>query len=520
MKINKRILEDSLMTKFRNLTFHTIVNESFIRSLAFGHESLSTDERRELSLYSYKTLESIGGFGLLESRLVSETDINKVMLLSKIYEVCNESAINMTKGVLEKHNPDTDKNLAEIVDKASFSKENYDKFIKDAGSIDTKYIGNLIKDKVIEVIKSEKEEYTENEELETELQEAIADEDEEKPSLESYLDIVLGKEFARKPISLFSKLQDISMENLMYSKVDSDCRIPMDIITRVTLESPIPNMAIDSKDIFEEMETICESLSTVEKTDAEKGKIAELSTISSVVVYSLMETINTLNLSSPSKGDVKNFIDTPCSYNKDLSRNFLNLMEIITTKLDVIKCNYIDKKCDSKSSIANVLVEMEKYKELITKFNNLVCTGEETTVDASGILERIGSLIVLLNIKMKNIAEYRADDKPLSSFALREKEVFLVELNKVAKNLAVKNEVGEVRVKVDPNNNSPTHLDIESRTKNGNRIINHAVSFKHRPAFGSVNDYIKESLTLSELSKLADVQLCIYNTHTGNRTMI
>ncbi len=518
MMINKSILENKLQEKFKNLTLHAIVNEAFLGGLLFGKDELSRKEIFDLSKYSYKVLESIGGFGALDTAIENESDLSKLILLSKIQDVCLEASSNMTKVYLASESYVDNKNLQEIVDKATFTKEEYSKFIKNAKSIDVDYISQIIKDKVIKVINEEREEYEKNEQLEKEIIDTVKDEstDEDENVVENYLNIVLDKSFVREPVSLFSKLQDIAIENLMHSDIskliENKTEIPMDLINTVTFESSLPTLRNVTTDPMKTLESACASFN-YEKTDEQKSKISELSTISSIIIYTALETLNTFNLYTPSKDEVREVLECENSYDNNLSLNIEKLCSNIMDKLVQVRDMYLDKNFVDKKAMAEINVELGTYLDALSKFKE----NDKFSNLIQPICDKIVNIIELISLKMKNMVEVKVEPTELTSYEKREKESFISELNKIARQLTAKPNIREVKINVNPEVEHPVFLNIELKEPNGARVTQTNIPIKHRPAFGSVTEYIKESVNTSKLSSGDSLKVYIYNVNTGNR---
>lgn len=522
MMINKAILENKLQDKFNNLTLHSIINEAFLGGLLFGKTELTREQTLDLSKYSYKVLESVGGFKALEYAMENENQLDRLVLLSKIYDVCTESSASMAKyHVKANEAATTEKGLQEIVDKATFTKEEYAKFIKNAKSIDIDYISKIIKDKVIKVINDEREEYEKNEQLEKEIIDTVKDEnstENDDATLESYLDIVLDKSFIREPISLFSKLQDIAIENLMHSDMSlllkANTEIPMNVINTVTFEESLDTLSRNNvKNPLQALESACVSLNN-DKTDIEKAKVFELSTISSIVIYTALETLNTFNLYTPSKDEIRKVLECENSYDESLDLSINNVSNIIKSKLSEIQNKCLDNNCMDQKEMIETNVELEKYREIIYKF----IENEKYADAVQTLCNEISNTIELIGIKLKKLATVKVAPTELSSFEKREKETFISELNKIARQLTAKPNVGELKINLNPENENPVFLNIEFKEPSGVKVDQTNIPIRHRPAFGSVIEYIKESVSTSKLSTNDNLRIYIYDINTGSRT--
>lgn len=522
MKINKNILESRLQNKFRNLALHAIVNETFLNSIIF-HEELSNKEIGELSLYSKKVFESMGGFSILESAIVNETNKDKLKLLSNMYNICTEAA---DKAAKEYEIKDPDKTLPEIIDDASFTKEEMTKFSKDAESVDTEYISEIIKEKVIQVIKDEKEELERSEEIETELEEMLSDEtsDEEnveggdiekESSLESFYNIALDKSYVRKPISIFSKIIDITMENLMNVKLSEE-RLDMNLIEKITLEKTFPIFDYQ-QDVLSDIEAICESLIPRDE-NRDLGdvleSISEPATISSIVVYTLLESFNTLNLINIDKDMVKEFLNKPISFDNEMKVSIESSVALIKKSLRKIDASDMDTQ--RTEVILQAIESMGRYVEILGKSISSHVENKEVIENLIEDINRKKNLLVLKVKDMKN--KNSSQSVVLNTFEQAQKDLFRIELDKVSRNLVTKAFANEVRILHDPELTSPEFINIEIRGENGIESTITTVPLYYKDKFGNLLEFITESVNKSKLSENKDIRTNLYNIKSGERT--
>ena len=235
--MNKHLLKSRLIDKFETLTLHAIVNEVFINSLPFKMDKLSKTDIHELSKYSLEVLESFGSFGqIFNNAFKASLTPKQTDFLMKVQSICVEAAVATADEKIKSASKDDDIN--EIVDKSAFTKSEYNKFVNNAKTIPLEEIETIIKNKTLTVIKDEGEAYKRQNELNEELNNAISTSDNLKEeTLESFLDIFLAKTDHRHYTSFFSKLQDICMENLLYSPNEEYTNIPFNVLRRATFKN-------------------------------------------------------------------------------------------------------------------------------------------------------------------------------------------------------------------------------------------------------------------------------------------
>lgn len=523
MKLNKQILENRLRTKFSNLALYAIVNETYLNALVYDKKSLTKDQVNQLSIYSYKVLESLGGFSILENAMLEETDLNKIKLMGMIHQSCTEFATEATSTNLKEFK-DEGKPIDEVIDTASFTKEEYAKFTNKTKDIDLKLISDLIKDKVVKVIKEEQEEYRQNEELEQELAEAIQpesddmveDEDRKDVSLDSYMDTFIGKSLPRKPISLFSKIQDITLENLLVSEKTEE--LDLNILLKVTLENVLSNKIINPiQSSMENIEFVCEALVNTNK-DIDVASKASSMVTNTITIYTALETLYTLNLLKMDRNEVRAVLEQSVSIHDDAMEglnSILLTMESDTTSLENLYRNDFAKKEILTSSINQV-----------TTLSNKIATLESAGIGSDAdkqliqkMKERLNSSHKMLSyqLEQQHTPTDTVDIEP--AYVKRDREFFIVELNKIARRISSTENPKDICIHHNPEVSEPKYLDVIVKDEVASKVSPTIVPIKYRPSFGSVLEYIKEAIDSSALSNM-NGSISIYNVNTGRSEKI
>ena len=354
--INRSLVERRISDKFKTLAFEALINETFIKALPFNTDDLSDTSKKNLSSYTLATIESLGGYDLLEKAIESETDPHKKSLLICMNDICVESATKAAKRIVTEKKElidDPNSSMEELIANSGFSKEEMDEFRKKGDSIDVDKLANIIKDKVLDVLKQEKENHKRVEKINTELrevalgstdnseatgeEETAVEKDEQKEdqkdidrkynedselseeeenvseSVRDLTDTILhGKK--NEHISFFSSIQEAACEQIIVTE-DSDHLDPNEISLRrlknITFENTLP--------VFEHKTTAEEALENLvairsaadqEKYSKNLETVTEAAMVDSVVVYTMLESLNTLNLIKVSGSDIQLAIES------------------------------------------------------------------------------------------------------------------------------------------------------------------------------------------------------------------
>lgn len=499
--INKHLLNRNLENKFDFLTLHAIVNECFIEALPFKNQ-LTHKEIIDLSYYSKKVMESLGGNIVVDAIFANEDNDTKLAYLAKMYSVCKESSTEASDRIV-KECDNTEEKMEEIVDKAAFNEGEYKKFLdKSKEELDIAKVTRIINDKVVKVLKDEKKAYEEHEELEEELQEKIVA---EGKTLEGYYSNIFSGTEVTKPISLFSKLQSIAIENLSFVKTEED--LPTDLIGRITTEQTFDFFNY-SNDPIRDIKAICESAVVNDTPNSED--IIEKSFTIAVTIYTLLETLNSLNLLTLDKDQVAKLLEKSESFTNIQSDRVENLKNVVNNIVSDLL----------KSVTPNNVEDAKKALEELTEVENMVSQSSSSENNIGNLLDCIKDSVTCIQTKIEEIEKRMVVEKPqLSLYDERDKENDILELNKIARSLQYKTLVKDVRICVNSNDKEVERLNIELRNPGGTEITPVAIPFNHKEKFGAALEYIKESVSNSNLMKY-DTTIHIYNTADGKITNI
>lgn len=448
--VDKALLYNQVLTKFKNLSLHSIVNECFIKGL-FDEKTLKDMEANnkndieDLSRYSYATMEALGGYSMLTNAIKSCEDGKQKLLLQNIDVICTEASKKAAQRVAQETDTDKLTDSREVVSSAAFTKQEMSDFIKNGENIDTEKISEIIRDKTKSVIQEEQESFKRDEELESEISEILVSnddsesteeakesflslegylkkddffedddedesEDEEDDDLDDddladescvhkskkatetynkYLNIVLDGNMPRHHVSLFSKLQEAAVEAVLrYGNDDL-----MGVVNHVTFESFLDSTKkpITANTCIESLIQMQKDQRFEEDKQIDMNKVMEEAMMSSMIIYTAMETFNTLNLFTPSRMEIKDFVDRSHSKSKSDKKCMESFDALVQEELNKFK-NEIAKE-SSISTLSDVYSKLTQYKEdidLITlQGNELFSEARESTLNTLDILMKL-----------------------------------------------------------------------------------------------------------------------------------
>lgn len=198
------------------------------------------------------------------------------------------------------------------------------------------------------------------------------EETEKEKAVESWINFHYGKLETTAPISLFGKLQDFAMEALLSTEETTYGDIPYDALTKLTYMAPIKFIHTDPS-----LETAVESLLSVEERQsiAMEAEIQEItpetfdkSMIISTIVYTILETLKTLNLYSPSQNQVRATVHAPSTYVNSQNQELEIAKDQLTAKVDGIK-NTI-KRSNTKTGLMAAAESLDYCRYAIEQLSN------------------------------------------------------------------------------------------------------------------------------------------------------
>lgn len=515
--INKGILLENLTNKMNLLTLHSIVNECFISGLPLIQSEISRNEKVALTKYSYKVLKSIDAFHALEQALETSTSLTNVqkVLLYDIYTICTEASKEAANRIVKETNcSDPKVTMNDVVDNAAFTESEYKNFMSKASNMDLDKISGIIKEKTLTVIKDEQEQYEKEEELENELKDALSDsKDFSDVTTEAYMDIVLTKSDPRKHVTVFSKLQEAAMEMMSITPVNDDIIGVIDIADKVTFNSFVDDFKHTDVHFDACNESFTDMVSGNSKLINENIR-PKLSLVVSIIVYTVMETLKTLNIYCPSRDDIKKFVSSKIDGSK--IENMTN-EDILSKASEMIKkTNFIDL---SKVESFQLATELAKFKEIQETLESII--SNDMMPHKRNELYDIVSTIESYTIKIEGILNHRNSverskaNESVSYYDKLNHENDVSQFNKVNRLYGKNPLVSEIHLKVNPATESI--VDVDAVDSFGQVIkrsfMNIQAAIESSKYFEYLNDMYKES----DLNKSDKTVFIIPNDGSGKK---
>ena len=378
MKRNVALLTDQVRNKLSGKCINAIVTEAFINALPFDKKEV-VNEASSLSRYSAKVIEKMHPENILDRALESTINDREYHLYiqnlkTNIDEVVESATRRIVNEALLEDTPTPD-----IIAQAKLNDDETEKLVNASKQSGTDAVAKLVKDKMIQVIKDEKNAYELSAKLRNEVKDVIKSEaediktSEEDDALESYFNLVLAPTDVRNHISVFSKMQDVCMEAILHSTEKYEGEIPYETLEKITLESTFPYFDLSNRSLSEELNSmiiVTESAIECNGEDLEvkKKKIAKTAFICSICIMTLLETLKTMHLAKPTLADVKHFVDDPTSA-KNLTN--VNLTKINDKVTDVISDSkkYVAMGAYDSTEITQCKESLEHVKNVLSSIS-------------------------------------------------------------------------------------------------------------------------------------------------------
>lgn len=525
--IDKRILHSKLVDKFRALEFQMIVTESFISALPFN--ATEKEKNREVfESYAAHTMKNIGGFSALESALIQKK--NKPMqmgYLTSLHTCCMETATAAADRVCATCSKED--SVSDVVDAAAFSEEEIKKIANDKMKLDTAAMGELISKKTIDTIKAEKEAYDADKELHDKLEDALNETKvSSDKSIDSYCNMVLNPQDPRHYISLFSKLMDTSMEAFMRYADDFD-EIAPPVLSGVT-DSFLGIQSLNGQqNLMEALERriafgrATEAVSAMEGDDDHEHhhdedhdkkkffkKVSNAAMISAITVYTMLETMKTMNVYSPDKDKIRKFVDSPTNFKKLLTDDDEHLAKQVNKNLDDLKLQI--SRADNTVALEDRTKTLESWKALIEKLPDTFSSVRES------VMPKINSLTSFAteraNALSENGSSFAGSLESMQYF--RDRDRTIADFDRMARTYGKKPSVAEIRVTIDRAMESSSEMqnpffNVELIGPKGEKLGTDMAQYNHHCGAGRVLECLQEIMDSSNLKKCGK-RVTVYNS--------
>lgn len=170
------IFERDIRGKVMDMCVEAIVSEAFIESLPIKASELDDGLIHGLASYATECMKDLGSARLLTEAIESTKQPAKKAYLKRIQTVCMETATTVTDRILKEAHGDA-KALQDASRNVTLTSEEYARFSKAAATLTPESLTKMIQKKALDTIKEEKEAYKKEEELKTELVNALAEAD-------------------------------------------------------------------------------------------------------------------------------------------------------------------------------------------------------------------------------------------------------------------------------------------------------------------------------------------------------
>lgn len=317
-------------------------------------------------------------------------------------------------------------------------------------------------------------------------------------SLESVMTKYVDKNAPLHHISLFSKIQDTAMEAILNSGVKIDNELPIQILKIVTESTVFPDM----NNLDEDFDAVFESLQVAsEGFSCDPNEAAKIAHITSIVVYTVLEVLKTMNLYSPPIDKVRRFVDgtpsvrTPEDIANGLQNRLMNKITDIRNRVPIMNQSQVAVAYDSCNRMRDEINEIgDKYPTLKEK-----------------VMPTLESLIDLLANKTSEMVVLPAKE---STTVTRLKNINAAQYTRIANLYGKREDVREFII-------TPATEGAEVRVLgNYGSIIGVVdVDYKMMPEMGDSLQVTMESLQNSNLMNCIPA-IYLYDQKTANKKMI
>lgn len=528
MRMNPSLVKLNVSAKLAQQAMDAVVTEAVARALPFDKRSIARD-MKYLHSYVSESLKGIDSLNLLAAAMENDNlNPDAQIFLENLYEATYITALEAADRIaMEQENTP---NMKEIVDSSKFTPEEMKRFQKRSENLNLKDMSRIINKKVTAVLKDEMKSYEEERALRDELKETIQqqkeeldarldkssddlngtdqdptpemtdnEENSEGETLESYLSVALHKNDVRHHISLFSKLQDVAMEEILHTNEQFD-ELPYMTTLKATLESTFPDFTIDNlRDDLQLQLLEYASESVVPQHTA--TECANAANLAAVLMYTFMETLKTMNLWNPSQGDIKNFINKPVAPSSATP----NLPKMVASNIQD-KIRGVMNTLSTMNNPDSLQVAFDQCENCKKQINDL---GDQFNGVKESVIPMIDQAMDLI-IKRKN--EIAEQNRPAeeSVFVAHRRLENTAAFNRIANVYGHRPDVKQIVLSYSPASEN-AFVDVNILGAGFNNVVGtDFVSLNRNPEFGSLDKCVHEAAQESALARL-NVPVYIYN---------
>lgn len=505
---NRGVIREQVTNKIKTLCIHAIANEAFQRSLPF--DEINEKDSLVLSQFMYSAIESLGGASLLDNAMKQCKDPAKLSLLQEMNNICMEACASCSNRCIQEC---VDRNKSQvsskddtvgisnerIIQNIQLNQKEYETFMNKVQSMDIDKISQCINEEVIDTIKKEKEAYKKEDELKEQIAMELEKDENSKSTLESLMNIKFGKHGVKSHVSVFSTIQEIVMESLMAQGFE-DSNIYKDVDTiafNAALNKKVENGSMS-------LESIGNFL--VESADAPNMEsLTQTGYINTIVVYTALETLQTMNLINYDLNTARKFVDEH-SKTKDIIESSIES----TTRLIDGKLSEMQKTVESTTSktiLAKYLASVQDFKE---KISGVTESTSVYTNNISKIKNNVNALESLINEKLgtENLEVCTestldtTDRRVISDVSQLSKLNLLMGKNPRVKSINIINDKA-----------TEGTISVYGYDDHNNIVANSFIRISHDYTDMGLESYLGK---IKEMSKLNNIEIPVYvNSRTG-----
>lgn len=533
-------LWDRAYETIREQCFMTIVCEAFLGAVPIYEKDRTPEVNKGLMQYATESLADMGGYKVLESALASTTDHNAKSYLRSINQICMEAATGVADRIVEMHKDDDDEGIMDAANNIGMTDDEYSKFTEAAKRVSPDSLSQIINDKVLDTVRAEKEAYQKDADMEAEIKSALTETGEDKTtddepdmdmtdpmiaepgtgdmptedevvetaeeSFRAYGRAMMGNGFRPEHATLFSSLQEMAMETLMYGK-ERKAALPVKTMSIITQRRTFPVFkSFKDASPMAALENLClsaiDSMGTPDAPPDEDTHRKALMTAS--LIYTFFETLNTMNLYCPGLQEVRAVVDERISRN-ELQENdrvaFMNGMKgIVNSAMGTLR------KANSIPEIDMVEGQLQAVREAASRAPGMESYVIQLNQQCQPVFQLADTRRKALGVKIAPATETEQE--------MRLRELDTVEFSSVAASRGPKSNVYSFRCIVDPAKFGQSTIAVESLDGRGVKVGQNLVRLRRNPETAAMDSYLQSVIGSSNLPK-HDKRILVINRITG-----
>lgn len=545
------ILRDRVFQELQYDALSAIVTEALVRAVPLNKNAVcEKDNMTNIHQYVGQTLRSMGAVDMVKSAMENTDAHGKKAYLYNILDAITEVPMDAAKRIATENANTGD--IQQTISDRAFTKEEMSRLQSKADSLTIPELSRVINRKVTGVLKAEKGAYEKEQILNHELAKVVRQNNEEvqdtlnaldapdepediednpagedlennvedmKPddvdtddtaddldeeSLDSYMNMVLCKSDVRSHVSVFSKLQDLAVESILTGGYSLESELPIGVVQAMTDHSvfAMPNIAEESID--SQFDRLTVAMEAVAPTNLNEETM-KTALACAIMVYTMLETLKTMNISTPALDTVKTFVTntpkvtTPDQVSNALATRLQQQVSSIKDKVPTMNQGQLGIAFDSCTNLRNQINEVSsKYPEI----KNNVGPSLEALIDT-------------IQAKINSLAHKPAQE---SRYVIKQRSDNAAEFSRLANLWGSREDVREFKINVDPASEA-TFVNVEVRGRDGARITNASVNLQRSQLDGNLLEIVTEAVGISRLVDTFPA-VSIYNTQTCRSTPI